>query len=145
MRRNLYESAGWPALRALLKSLPSGPKKSGAFVILAILLLAFFSFRPWDGPPAEPDLPASADGEICAVERVVDGDTLIVLSNGQRQRVRLIGCDTPETVKKGTPVERFGPEASEHTKKRVAEFGGTVLLESDGDRFDRYDRWPAPR
>jgi endonuclease YncB( thermonuclease family) len=44
---------------------------------------------------------------ICT--RVVDGDT-IILSNGEK--VRLIGVDTPETVRPNTPVEYYGKEAS---------------------------------
>ena len=37
--------------------------------------------------------------------RIIDGDT-IVLSN--REKVRLIGVDTPETVRPNTPVEYYG-------------------------------------
>ncbi|NQT11874.1 MAG: thermonuclease family protein, partial [Planctomycetes bacterium] len=51
------------------------------------------------------------------VERVVDGDTLLLAN---RARVRLQGVDTPETVKPNHPVERFGPEASEFTRRFVA-------------------------
>jgi len=43
------------------------------------------------------------------VRRVVDGDTL-VLEN--KERVRLIGVDTPETKHPRKPVEYFGKEAS---------------------------------
>ncbi len=44
--------------------------------------------------------------------RVVDGDTIDVTIHGQRERVRLIGIDTPETKKQNTPVQCFGPEAT---------------------------------
>jgi micrococcal nuclease len=45
---------------------------------------------------------------------VVDGDTIRVkLANGRFERVRLIGIDTPETVKPATPVECGGPEATD--------------------------------
>ena len=60
------------------------------------------------------------------VQRVVDGDTL-VLTDGTK--IRLIGADTPETVKPHHEVERFGPEASEFTRKFVARHGGGVFLE----------------
>jgi micrococcal nuclease len=55
----------------------------------------------------------------------VDGDTLEVrLDDGDVETVRLIGVDTPETVKPDTPVQCFGPQASafehRHTEgKRV--------------------------
>ncbi len=78
--------------------------------------------------------------ERVLIERVVDGDTLIVQSTAGQQRVRLIGANTPETVKSNWPVEPFGPEASEYTKKRVAESGNIATLVADGDPTDRYGR-----
>ncbi len=81
------------------------------------------------------------DREQVTIERCVDGDTLIVLSSsGRRERVRLIGANTPETVKKNWPVEPFGPEASAYTKSRVEEAGNIATLVSDGNSYDRYNR-----
>ena len=64
------------------------------------------------------------------VVRVVDGDTIDVTVDGTEERVRLIGIDTPETVKPNTPVECFGPEASAHTKELLPA-GTPVYLERD--------------
>ena len=50
-----------------------------------------------------------------SVIRVVDGDTLVVHIGGDDERVRLIGIDTPESVKPETPVECWGKEASATT------------------------------
>ena len=69
------------------------------------------------------------------VERVVDGDTIIVRGVG---RVRLIGVDTPETVDPRRPVEFFGKEASAFTRSMVG--GKRVRLEYDWERTDRYGR-----
>ena len=69
------------------------------------------------------------------VERVVDGDTIIVQGVG---RVRLIGVDTPETVHPRRPVECFGKEASAYTKRLLHE--QHVRLEYDQERTDRYGR-----
>ncbi len=78
------------------------------------------------------------------IERCVDGDTLIVRyeldGEGVRERVRLIGVNTPETVKPNSPVEPFGPEASAYTKRRVEETGGVATLVSDGSAYDKYNR-----
>jgi len=77
-----------------------------------------------------------------SVVRVVDGDTVRVLVDGQREdiSVRLIGIDTPETVAPGRPVECFGPEASEFAEQLLD--GARVLLEFDPTQgeTDRYDR-----
>lgn len=48
------------------------------------------------------------------VTRVIDGDTIVV--NGH-ETVRLMGVDTPETVKPFTPVQCGGPEASRFVKR----------------------------
>jgi endonuclease YncB( thermonuclease family) len=67
---------------------------------------------------------------------VVDGDT-IRLSNGEY--VRLIGMDTPETVKPGTPVQRYGPQASADLKRMLAG-RSSVILEKDVSNTDWYGR-----
>ena len=69
------------------------------------------------------------------VQRVVDGDTIILNGN---ERVRLIGVDTPETVHPQKPVEYYGKEASAFTK-RMCE-GKKVRLEYDWQKKDRYNR-----
>lgn len=73
------------------------------------------------------------------VVHLVDGDTLDVEIDGGRERVRLIGIDTPESVAHDRPVECFGPEA----KARMAELlpvGTEVRLERDVEARDRYGR-----
>lgn len=72
---------------------------------------------------------------LVRVKRVVDGDTLL-LTNGER--VRLFGVDTPETKKPDTPVQPFGPEASEFTRQMVE--GQVVTLVFDRERYDKFGR-----
>jgi micrococcal nuclease len=74
------------------------------------------------------------------VRRVVDGDTLLMTSGA---RIRLEGIDTPETVKENTPVQPWGPEASQFTKDFVERAGGRVRLTFPLDRRDQYDRFLA--
>lgn len=86
------------------------------------------------------EVDASAAGEPNAtVTRVVDGDTIMVETGGVEERVRLIGIDTPETVKPGTEVECFGKEASSHAQELMPE-GTEVVLVRDVEARDRYDR-----
>ena len=73
------------------------------------------------------------------VVRVVDGDTIDVTVDGTEERVRLIGIDTPETKKEGTPVECFGPEATAFTESLLPP-GTPVRLERDIEPRDPYDR-----
>ncbi len=85
----------------------------------------------------------SADAAVQAnaeVVRIVDGDTLVVLADdGAEERVRLIGIDTPESVKPGTPVMCFGKEAGAYLEELVPP-GTAVRLERDVEARDRYDR-----
>jgi micrococcal nuclease len=76
------------------------------------------------------------------VVRVIDGDTIAVsVDGGREQSVRLLGIDTPETHRPGTPIECGGPEASANMRK-LAPAGTRVVLEPDPsqDRVDRYGR-----
>ena len=89
--------------------------------------------------------------ESATVTRVIDGDTVEVMisaitpgpgagqtTTGERYSVRLIGIDTPESVKPGTPVECFAREASAATKALLE--GTEVALVKDVEETDRYDR-----
>jgi micrococcal nuclease len=80
----------------------------------------------------------SSGREKVKVERVVDGDTFEVEIGGKKEKLRLIGVDTPETKKPNTPVMYYGKEASDYTKKRLEK--KTVELEWDVDKYDQYKR-----
>ena len=121
--------------RISLRRLPTNRRPVGLLVIVLVILLASSRFAPWNEPPPEGPSPAELTESIYAVERVVDGDTL-VLAN--QLRVRLIGADTPETVMPNHPVEPFGKEATEFTRRFVAD--GEVFLQFDGRRADKYGR-----
>jgi micrococcal nuclease len=77
---------------------------------------------------------------VWEVVRVIDGDTIIVGSSANQHRIRFIGSDTPETVKVNTPVQPFGHEASDFTRRSIYKSGGNVRLAFDGDQVDRYNR-----
>ena len=68
---------------------------------------------------------------------VVDGDTIEVLYNGKREKVRYIGIDTPEPYRDGDPA-CYSHEATEKNKDLVA--GKEVTLVSDIENKDRYGR-----
>jgi micrococcal nuclease len=78
--------------------------------------------------------------ELVQVVKVIDGDTVDVMRDGQRTRLRLIGIDTPETVDPRKPVQCFGKEASRHAHELLD--GQTVALELDPSqgKLDRYGR-----
>jgi len=93
-------------------------KKFIKFILLFLIISTFFLAQEW---------------RICT--RVVDGDTIIL--DGY-ERVRLLGVDTPETKHPKKPVQYFGKEAYEFTKRMVE--GKKVRLEYDWQRKDKYGR-----
>lgn len=85
-------------------------------------------------PSSTPNDSGGADRVF--VERVVDGDTLVIAGG---DRVRLIGVDTPETHHPTKPAQPFGQEAYEFTRRMVE--GKRVELQFDsGESVDRYGR-----
>lgn len=98
------------------------------FVAIALVVL-----RPWErGPERDPG------SAVVRVLRVVDGDTIEVRLDGRDEYVRLIGVDTPETVKPDTPVQCFGERASHFTKRTLT--GRRVRLVSGVEPRDVYGR-----
>jgi micrococcal nuclease len=86
-----------------------------------------------------PDPPKGA--AAAKVQRVVDGDTFVATVNGRRERVRIIGVDTPESVDPNRPDEPFGEEASNFAKHYLT--GETVRMAGDVEPRDRYGRMLA--
>jgi len=83
--------------------------------------------------------PSVAGPGLATVERVVDGDTVSVRLAGRTERVRLLGIDTPESVKANTPVECFAKEASARLHGLLPS-EVTVRLVRDVEERDRYGR-----
>lgn len=79
----------------------------------------------------------SIDG--VAVLETIDGDTLEVVIDGRRERVRLLGVDTPETKHPTKPVECFGPEAAAFLESLLPK-GTEVRAVRDVEARDRFGR-----
>ncbi len=73
------------------------------------------------------------------VERIVDGDTLIADVDGRRERVRLLGIDTPESVAENRPDQCYGEESSDYLKA-ILPAGSAITLILDEEARDQYDR-----
>lgn len=123
----------------------AGGKQRRLLLMLVVAVLATIGARVV-GTPARKAAgpgprPGAATGNLPAgldvsVERVVDGDTIVV-SGGER--VRLIGVDTPETKDPRRPVGCFGKEASDFTSSLLPA-GTRVRLVGDVEQRDRYQR-----
>jgi len=119
--------------------MPAMPRIALFAPLLSLVLLACGS-----GSTAseEADALRAAAPREARVAYVVDGDTLRVrLDTGDLLYVRLVGIDTPEDVKPGSPVECGGPQAAA-SMSRIAPEGAVVRLRLDSvaDEYDRYGR-----
>ena len=93
------------------------------------LACAFFAFIF----ASSSNIVAGAETFSAPVIGVSDGDTITVLREGQRVRVRLANIDCPEKS------QDFGARAKQFTSAKA--FGKTVTVVSDGT--DRYGRTTA--
>jgi endonuclease YncB( thermonuclease family) len=99
------------------------------FICIALLLAGCtFGFEPL--PPDTPG--ATPNGQTATVSRVIDGDTIDVMINGETFRVRYIGMNTPESSE---PCFREATEAN-----RALVEGRTVTLVKDVSETDRFGR-----
>ena len=115
------------------------------FIILVILLFQIFNSNGFfqdlgsgfDDFIVYQETTSTSFDEIQAKEvvKITDGDT-IKLDDGSS--VRYLNVDTPETKKPNSPIECFGPEASEFNSRLVAD--KTVYLTFDKRETDRYNR-----
>ncbi|HKG03859.1 MAG TPA: thermonuclease family protein [Conexibacter sp.] len=107
-------------------------------LLLAGLVLGDVHVPRWLGGS---DSALVANGSASAqLERVIDGDTIVAEIGGREERIRLIGIDTPETVKPNTPVQCFGPQAHDLNARLLGTAGAALTLRFDRELRDRYGR-----
>jgi micrococcal nuclease len=110
--------------------------RSRATLLLAVVMaIAALVVKTRDSAPAAR---AEPPGQA-VITRVVDGDTVRARIGSVNEPVRLIGIDTPESVKPGTPVECFAKEASARTADLLPA-GTRIRLVRDIEARDRYGR-----
>ena len=81
------------------------------------------------------------DAATATVLRIVDGDTVDVVDDTRgKLRIRIIGLDTPETVKPAHAVACGGPEATEFARENLAGQRVAVITDPTQDLHDRYGR-----
>jgi micrococcal nuclease len=109
--------------------------------IVIVTISSFFELKPTDlvNLGFATTTPNTV-GVYYKVSKVTDGDTIHVNIEGQDEKVRLIGINTPETVDPRRTVECFGKEAS--TRMKEIAKGQIVRLEYDDSQSlrDTYGR-----
>jgi micrococcal nuclease len=118
------------------------------------ILIFFCILLPLIGCGGEDETPPKDENsEYATVERITDGDTFSVIFNGRKEKIRLIGIDTPESrrndrSKKQGKEERLdqeeivamGKEAKAFIARQIKK-GDRVKLEFDVQERDKYGRF----
>ncbi len=134
---------------------PKAFKMGVAAALFSALLTAASLASMQDGqtPAAAPCVSPPRPAALAAgtVVRVVDGDTIHVLTGGAVRRVRLLGVDTPELHPGGklnrdarrsgesrAAIQAMGSLAAAFTRRHLD--GRSVGLETDVQTLDRYGR-----
>ncbi len=99
-------------------------------ILAIIIIIIVYNFFSGESTPENFE-----NMERTVVQRVIDGDT-VVISGGER--VRMIGINTPESVKEAGDIEYFGKEASKYTEEELE--GKTIYMEKDVSDRDDYGR-----
>lgn len=135
------DTNGYVGEKAVPLAVPAQNKQGRVLVPLRFIAESFGCNVQWDS--ATPKITIQSTGTevlpTCQVIRVVDGDTIVVLYQGQEEKVRLIGVDTPESVHPDAEKNNeSGKTASDYTKTQL--MGKEVQLEFDVQKRDKYQR-----
>jgi micrococcal nuclease len=121
-------TSGWRAAAGIAAVLAAATLLLTAGCVTVSLPLVEPEYEP------APDVPDVFRAEVT---RHTDGDTFHVrLDDWSREKVRLIGIDTPEV---GERLEPYGEAAAAYTAEAVP-IGTTVWLEIDTEQRDKYTR-----
>lgn len=97
-------------------------------IVLVIYLIAacLLSCQQADAQPKQHE---------ARIVRVYDGDTVLLLMDNETYLTRLIGFDAPEMGQ-----EPWGKKAREHLRTMLKDSGWNVSVETDIEKYDKYDR-----
>lgn len=103
--------------------------RSRKYFFICFLCIAVFLFP---GPDPVRGAEKSPEARVIGVN---DGDTVTILMNSKSYRARLIGMDAPEMGQ-----EPWGRRAQEHLRKLLKDARWRVLIETDVQKTDKYNR-----
>ena len=109
-----------------------------ALVLCAAVLVGTWLLVP-KGDSSQKHPGTTVQQTDATVQHVVDGDTVYLMLDGKRTKVRLLNVDAPEIPHPDRPGECFGPQAAEFLAEKLPK-GSKVELEYDAEPLDHYGR-----
>lgn len=113
-------------------------RKTPLWVILLIALFSLAQQLGWLRPFSQAVI-EEQPGQYRVTE-ILDGDTIEVDMDGTREKVRMIGVDTPETHDPRKPVQCYGRAATDFTKSLIADQAVRLAADPENSNRDRYQR-----
>jgi len=114
------------------------------FLAILVFLLSFFIWQNKIGIEKENEKllqKINIEQKKYQVEKVIDGDTIVINFEHNKTRVRLIGLNTPEARNfKERKKECFGLEASKKAKEILNNKTITLELDPSQSKYDKYGR-----
>ena len=117
----------------LLDSKPSTAPKTHQVAKEQEIDVKKFKGSNYDVLPTMTKIPVSFD-------RVVDGDTVVLILNGQSFRTRYLMVDTPESVKEGVKPQPYGKDSAKRNETLLKEAKQVYVMFDNGPKSDDYDR-----
>lgn len=114
-----------------------------SFTVILLIIVAFINTNN------ENYKPATINGVLIKGDKTrykvkfvkkIDGDTILVNFNNKELKVRYLLIDTPETVKQGVKVQKYGPEASELNGKLLSNAKNVEIEFDVYQKEDKYHR-----
>jgi endonuclease YncB( thermonuclease family) len=113
--------------------------------IRLILLAVFAGAVLWYATTHSGASTGSAPAQTARLAHVADGDTLTVITDHGRERVRLLGIDAPEASSTRFGHPDCAGRAATRSLRRLAHVGARVRLTTDPDSGDTRPVRPAAR
>lgn len=123
--------------------------------VVTLVMLALIAYFGWKYalPKLEQKDSRSDDSASYQVTKVFDGDTFEVEISGKKEKVRMLGIDTPEkydsdkldrdserTKKDKETIRRLGSLSSGYTVRLIGGKKVRLIPDSKGDQTDKYGR-----
>ncbi len=120
--------------------------------LVTLALIAYFGWK-YALPRLEQKDNRGDDSALYKVTKVFDGDTFEVEISGKKEKVRMLGIDTPEkydsekldrdterTKRDKETIRKLGSLSSDYTVRLIGGKKVKLILDAKGDQNDKYGR-----